>query len=367
MYAGPVAALSNLSFETAGATSGSAAGWTVTIVSSAVAYSNFNGGSGPPSPAETYEVGWGADDYLFALAAEDKAASEFDGDKIVTPVVVESYERWITWMPVLSSYATAVFSPYAGVVEDYELGWPSIAIEAELDGGDAATGVYDTVDPHHIGTDEPVRIFRTIGPLDTFLDANTYYAIALSDTTLSFAATPGGVAIVPANGLDNMYVTPVFMTELADNTASATINGGTTEDYESGWGADDYMTTLGPGDKAASVFSGDFADGAETYARVLADVEIASINIGTNTFTVVLAATVPANTTRVTVETTSTRPGGVLPGEIYEVYNRTSTTFQLSLPGLSTAIDIQDIGAGTHRLRGDPANYWTSDHMNTSL
>ena len=43
-------------------------------------------------------------------------------------------------MPVLSSYATAVFSPYAGVVEDYELGWPSIAIEAELDGGDAATG-----------------------------------------------------------------------------------------------------------------------------------------------------------------------------------------------------------------------------------
>ena len=100
---------------------------------------------------------------------------------------------------------------------------------------------------------------------------------------------------------------------------------------------------------------------------MLADVEIASINIGTNTFTVVLAATVPANATRVTVETTSTRPGGVLPGEIYEVYNRTSTTFQLSLPGLSTAIDITDIGAGTHRLRGDPANYWTSDHMNTSL
>lgn len=369
MYPALVAAPSNLSFETAGATAGSADGWTVTIVSSAVEYSNFNGGSGAPSPAETYEFGWNNDDYLLVLTADDKEGTGFDGDVIVTPVFAETYERWITWMPVLSSYATASFLPYQGIVEDYELGWPSIAIEAQLDGGDAPTGIYDTVAPHLLGTDQPVRLFRTTGypPGYTFIEGDTYFVIALSDTTLSFAATPGGAAVVASSGLDNMFMTPVFMTELGDNIASASINGGTTENYETGWGADTYLTTLGPGDKAAAVFSGDFADVAETYGRILADVTIASIDIGTNTFTVVASATVPGNGTLVTLETTSTRPGGVLPGEIYEVYNRSSTTFQLSLPGAATAIDIVDIGEGTHRLRGDPLQYWTSDHFNTSI
>jgi hypothetical protein len=128
--------LLNKGFEIAGATPGAVQGWTVSIVSSAQFLPDFSGGGGTPTPAESFETGWGNDAYGFALGPA--TCGSFNTGLQTSPY--EGFEvEWGNqgYQFYLGATLGATFGPNNAPAEGFETGWSNDSYLFELGPNDA--------------------------------------------------------------------------------------------------------------------------------------------------------------------------------------------------------------------------------------
>lgn len=120
-----MAALTNLSFETAGASAGLAASWAITGTSSIFEYAGFNAGTAE-EPWETFEVGWAADPHEDTLEPGVNATRAVFGAGVVAfPPGVEDFEAgWDTNHTYFRELPAAAAAQFDGESrEDFEDAW----------------------------------------------------------------------------------------------------------------------------------------------------------------------------------------------------------------------------------------------------
>jgi hypothetical protein len=141
-----VAVLDNGSFETAGATPGAAASWTLTASTPLPVVATFNGGVGASVSLEQFDVGWLTDAYL--LEPSTGTPTVFSD---ATPVDTESFDDWNGGKPYAFDVATGVqmeFTsdnpPFVLVVEDFDEGWGTATWTEEPSAGATFEEHFDT-------------------------------------------------------------------------------------------------------------------------------------------------------------------------------------------------------------------------------
>ncbi len=116
-------ALSNRSFEAAGVLPGEAASWSVALSSSGEILANFSDGIVPPIPVETFETGWGNNDYATKITDANSFLSAFGSGDTTTDH--ENFETgWgnDNYLTQLGGTFAATMSD-GGEVEHFETGW----------------------------------------------------------------------------------------------------------------------------------------------------------------------------------------------------------------------------------------------------
>jgi hypothetical protein len=136
-----MAALANLSFETAGASAGLAADWTASDASSCEVV-DFSGGTGNPRSVEDYRHGWPGNPLVVGITG---TTITFSADLISPPLDVEDYARWKTpFFRTELTGGTAVSFDGALTTEEYGYGWPGDPYEDAISGSPLLEDEYDT-------------------------------------------------------------------------------------------------------------------------------------------------------------------------------------------------------------------------------
>lgn len=235
--------VANTSFEGAGAQPGLAASWTPIVTATAGTYAQFDGAPGePPTATESFEAGWGNDDYETRITSGTDAT--FDPD-LIPPPTTESFERWVlSYQTRINGGAAAQFDG-ALVIEGFELGWGGDSYEARvtpgttfadtletgwldgyatrITGGTAATfatpsgpssvedfeavqadrpfvvdvDANELVSPaHDLDPDQKVTVGTTGLRPANLVEDFVYYAIVVDANRVQLSKTPGGSAVV---------------------------------------------------------------------------------------------------------------------------------------------------------------------------
>jgi hypothetical protein len=166
-----------------------------------------------------------------------------------------------------------------------------------------------------------------------------------------------------------------------------TFNGGAdnSESFSTGYGADTYLTELGPGNLTPTfvesfdppgVYVTDPSGGtagtfdmnsmpSEDFEEVFADVRFIVDQSGTTLCTAVddQGAVIAHNmgpSFPVTLRSEGTLPTGAHEGATYYVKSPTTTTFNLALTVSGPAVDLIDFGSGALFVHADERLYWTN-------
>lgn len=245
----PERVATNLSFEDAGATQGSADGWTTTVVGLAQEYGSFERGDGLLVAWESFS-GWVPDQ------AEYRFAGFVDGD--TTPGDLETFALWITgqdeyrftgfesgdtsggvtetfgtWISGMADYRFSGFEPgdtTAGDLETFAL-WVSGQADyrAAFLGGDTSAGTFQlgpgvtggtetfeacrsdavavatpadpviSIPDHDFLDDDPVQWDSDGVPPAPFHEGVTYYLVSADVDETQIAATVAGSPITPTD------------------------------------------------------------------------------------------------------------------------------------------------------------------------
>lgn len=185
-------ALSNRSFEAAGASFGLAANWTTTVVGTVDILADFSGGAVPPIPVETFETGYGADDYETEITQDNSVLSAFgSGDNTTDHEGFETGWGNDDYIFQLSSVVGTVMGD-GGEVETFENGYdnddylweldPLALIEASMTGGGTVetfesgygndtylTALSGTTSASMDGNGSTVEDFEQVSPIRTFV------------------------------------------------------------------------------------------------------------------------------------------------------------------------------------------------------
>lgn len=205
----------NGSFETAGASVGTAASWTTIVVVTGGVVAEFSGGSGAATSTEDFDSGWGTDSYGVDADAGTTTPAIFDTDTV--PTDVESFDDWNGGTPygfevnggVVAEFTTNLgFDVYDGddfdhgwSVETYELedmtfsttfdedfdsGWGTDAYEENVDDGASDPALFD-------GTEEVEDFENACPDLLFVVDESTDTGTVLSMP--SFGPPPNGFPV----------------------------------------------------------------------------------------------------------------------------------------------------------------------------
>lgn len=115
--------LANKGFETAGASSGAAQGWTTTVLATLQKLPNFNGGLGPNTPVETFEAGWFNTTFTWFFTPSDVVVVSFNTGLETSPY--ESFEVQWSNEGYLFALGSAVEATFGGGLsaDGFESGW----------------------------------------------------------------------------------------------------------------------------------------------------------------------------------------------------------------------------------------------------
>lgn len=354
-------ALGNKSFETAGASTGLAGSWTTSFVSSVESFPDFSGGSGAQDPEEDFEDGWNNAGFLLTLALADATVGDFNSGSLQTQF--ESFEtQWGAnedYLFEVTLSTSAEFGATSLTEEGFEREWLLTRVKV-----DPVTNVLTAIDDaladivHRLGDGTPIR-FGTVGTYPDPLDNDVRYVRDSTTYTFKLAATIGGSATdITTAGSGTFYVDRIPLSTFVAGQVTPGVFDNTTDtdDFETGWGNDAYLTTLGGGDVTLGVFS---ATGSAEVFESFEDV------VGTFSFTAITSSTTLTsaghgldNDMPVKLKGPGV-PGGFAVGVLYYVVNRTADTFELSLTlGGSAIAATTDSLAGTATVFGDPAQFW---------
>lgn len=355
--------IANPSFETAGATPGQAASWTVSVVSSAESIAEF--GTDALDGAERFESGWDNDAYLFALEDGDIESAVFD--ELVGPSVVEDFGHgWdgnelFLWE--LASVQAATFDgPVGEAFEDFEDDWfdgtayiglarPFIAT--------ALTNMIACVD-HGFVNGSVVRASST-GTLPAPLEAGVpYYVRDVVDDTFKLAEAPGGDAIdLTSTGVGTHSIGAEFA---AADLEAAVFDVGApeaAEDFEEEWlGNEAYQTTFDPADISGASFGDNTLTHLYESFEAYKPPQVFTANATTDTMT---CAGHGLGTTdwKISFSAVGGRPPTPLqPGTSYFLKNVAPDTFQVAASDGGAAVDLTDAGLGTQYVTPDPLKFW---------
>lgn len=201
-----MAAPINLSFETAGATPGSALGWTAVSVCTAIEIGDYKTGG----RSENFEADWGADPYLLSLGELEKTDV---GGAAVEPVVAQfehgsgwllgaEYKSALGQVDVETAIYDLVQSPPGYGAERFSITWniDGYVFDPLDSGTDTAVGQYDgqgsqAMDSFQSGLLSGYQ--ATFAPGDTTTGHTESFAMVVQDTTWS--ATAGSATLASPN------------------------------------------------------------------------------------------------------------------------------------------------------------------------
>ena len=133
-------AVLNPSFESAGATSGQAASWSVVTTATVEELAEFGA---TPEPWETFEAGWGNEPHVTELGLADIDPAEYD-DGTVNPAVHEGFDTAWGNEPHITELSLLEDALYNGATEEtFEsgAGWDA-DYKTEFSGGDLSSATF---------------------------------------------------------------------------------------------------------------------------------------------------------------------------------------------------------------------------------
>jgi hypothetical protein len=198
-----MATLTNLGFETAGASPGLAGSWTTATTGAGAVYPDLSGGGGEaPRPYESFEAGWGNDDYLTTLDPLSVVLADFNTGADTT--AYESFE--IEWGndAYLFALGSAIAASFTGGAnhESFDAGWGNDDYLTTLDTTIAASftggGAYESFEAGW-GNDDYLTALDTTTACsfdegatayETFAGLIAPFAFSVSSNTFQAAAHP---------------------------------------------------------------------------------------------------------------------------------------------------------------------------------
>jgi hypothetical protein len=248
--------LSNRGFETAGASSGLAANWTVTIVATAQRQFDFGAGSGlPPTPSEDFD--WFAG-FKWFFKSGDTMPVAFNTGLLTS--TIEGFEHG--WPGVdgflffLGNKLSVIFTGFGQTgVENFEKGWhcdqffftfgPSQVAPTTFSDGPTVETFGDTLVASVVASTDLFTAYKTPddGTPLTFRSptpsgitfGTTYYVVAESSTTFKVSTTLGGSAVDVTLDATGVLIDIVGVRSALPDSgwapAAFEVPGGGTEDY----------------------------------------------------------------------------------------------------------------------------------------
>lgn len=155
----------------------------------------------------------------------------------------------------------------------------------------------------------------------------------------------------------------VFLEDLAvAGTIAASFTFAGPEAFETSWTGQPYTATFTPSDLTLALFGNGFASvtNKEAFEDVELDFAVVSIDPGTDTFTRISHGL--ADTWKITFSNAGGRlPSGLLSSVEYFVITATANTWQVSATSGGAAVDLTDVGYGTHTVKHDRDFFWTEE------
>jgi hypothetical protein len=408
--------LTNLSFETAGSAPGSAASWTWTRVTPYL-FEGFDTASGF-SRFESFELGWGCDDFIDELVVPDTAVEFVFGIGTGVTSTAESFERsWrlpnshgIAPSGIVTPFGNvAPFDLAGGLTLDFKINAATVsltfasnattsALQAVLainhaiglasvrDGfafADAFGHVFIQTDETGEGASVEIVSGSALAPLGFV--AGTYVggvnATHPGNETALFAfgsaqAADFSVTQYPPHGVTfegferGWPTNEVYFTAFSQVSSTAAVfapDSNAFENFEAGWADNqDYVFAFTGGDLSAGVFAPS-SNAFENFESVKADQTVspdytASVfNCTANGFgdddRVTIYAGVAPNGAAGAI------PTGINPILTYFIVFGGTNAFELSLAASGSVVPFTDNGVAPVFVKADPSIYWTQTNV----
>lgn len=243
-------------------------------------------------------------------------------------------------------YTASIYADFSGggdpalSAEAFSVGWDVDPYVREVEGG---TGAF-------FNSTTAIDLYTYEG-FSSWLGSALYVREVSAGTAATFGASLATAETFTDDGWGTgaSYVTEV-------DTGGT---GGEVDGFESGWGNDAYVEVVTGGDAAEFHKPTVGTDIFEGFEHVSPDLVFTVPNPSNDTC-VTAAVHGKSNGFKVTVTSTVRLPGALAENVPYYFVNASGAGFQLALTLGGAAIDLTDIGLGTHTLHADETAYWTS-------